>query len=149
MTYSSAKFRQAKTFDANLEMKDAGLVAASAAAQVDGSNKILTVGNARFEGDLVIDVTAIEVASGDELYSIEIQGSTSSSFASGISVLTELQLGDSSVSSGSADSSTGRYTLPFTNVTVDGTPLPYLRVFTRVAGTIATGINYSAYIAKR
>lgn len=148
MSYSSAKSRETKTFDASLEMKDAGLVAASAAAQVDSSNKILDAGVGRFKGELVIDVTAIEVASGDEGYSIEVQGSNSSSFASGNVALAELQLGDTSVTNESADSSTGRYILPFTNVGVDGTRYRYIRVYTRVVGTIATGINYSAFIAK-
>ena len=149
MSYTSAKSRTSGTFDADLFMKDAGAIAASAAAQVDGSDVIVNVGSGRFEGKLIIDVTALEVDTGNELYSIEVQGSTSATFASGNVVLGERQLGDSSVTGSSADDAVGRYVLDFSNVDVDGNRLPYLRVYTRVAGTVATGINYSAWITKR
>lgn len=134
------------TFDANLEMKDAGLVAADAAAQVDSADKILAVGDAVFKGVLVVDVSAIEIASNDELYRIIVQGSSSATFASDIENLAELSLGATEVRPGGAiDSTTGRYELPFINQQ-DGVTYPYVRVYTDVAGTIATGINYSAYI---
>jgi len=149
MSYTSAKQRPSFTFDANLQMKDAGLVAASAQAQVAGADKIVNVGSGRYNGKLVIDATAIEVDSSNELYSIEVQGSTSATFASGIVVLAERQLGHSSTTGSSASDVAGRYTLDFSNVDVDGARLPYLRVYTRVAGTIATGINYAAWITKR
>jgi hypothetical protein len=149
MSYTSAKSRPSYTFDANLQFKDAGLVAASAQAQVAGADKIINVGNGRFNGKLVIDATAIEVDSSNELYSIEVQGSTSSTFASGNVVLCERQLGHSSVTGSSASDAAGRYTLDFSNVDMDGNRLPYLRVYTRVAGTIATGINYTAWATKR
>ena len=143
--YTGAKSRPTYTFDANLEFKDAGLVAADAAAQVDGSNQIIDVGAAKFKGDMVIDVTAIEVASGDEKYDIQVQGSTSSTFASGNEQLASLALGDSSVVGGDADSATGRFVLPFNNLAENGTPYRYLRLYTDVTGTIATGINYTGW----
>src|SRR4051812_27181799 len=86
------------SFDYALRLKDAGLVAASAAAQVDGTNKILDVGASRIDARVIIDISACEVASGDEKYVIIVQGSTSSTFASGIVNLGALPLGDSSVS---------------------------------------------------
>lgn len=147
MSFTSAKSRPTFTFDALLEMKDAGLVAASAAATVDGSAKVLDAGTGLFEGQLVIDVTAIEVASGDEGYKIAIEGSTTTGFSSGTEVeLGSILLGDSSVTGGDTDSPTGRYTLPFNNREVDGTCYRYLRVYTTVQGAVATGINYSAFI---
>lgn len=155
MSYTSAKSRPTYTFDANLEMKDAGLVASSAAATVDSAAKVLACGTGFFEGELVIDVTAIEVASGDELYNIAIQGSNDSGFSSGTEVeLCVLNLGDSSVTLSDTDNIVGRYTLPFNNrqgissTFPDGYCWPYLRVYTTVAGSIATGINYSAFIVK-
>lgn len=140
--------RRTYPFDADLLMKDAGLVAASAAAQVGGAAKTWDVGaNTRVDGTLVIDVTAIEIASNDEEYDIIVQGSTDSGFASGVENLASLNLGATEVRQGSAqDSTTGRYEMPFTNYQ-DDTHYRYLRVFTVVAGTIATGINYTAYIA--
>lgn len=134
-------------YDNDLLLKDAGLVAASAAAQVSGSNKILDVGAARIEGTVVIDMTAIETDSSNEVYDIILQGSNSSSFASTVENLCQKQLGHSSVLDGGAQTSTtGRYELPFTNEADDVT-YRYLRLYTKIAGTIGTGINYKAFIA--
>ena len=139
--------RRTYAYDQNLLVKDAGLVAADAAAQVSSADKILDVGAARLDAMLVIDVTAIEIASNDELYRIIVQGSSSSSFASDIQNLAEMTLGATEVRPGGAiDSAVGRYELPFTNYQDDVT-YRYLRVYTDVNGSIATGINYSAFIA--
>ena len=135
-------------YDFTLSMKDAGLVAASAAATVSGAAKIANVGNARVDGRLVIDVTAIELASNDELYSVAIQGSTSATFASAIEELAVVNLGAAEVIGGDSDSTVGRYEIPFSNVKA-GVTYPYLRVYTTVAGTVATGINYVARIEPR
>lgn len=136
------------TYDADLALKDAGLVAASAAAQVSSAAKIVNVGAATFKGVAVIDVTAIEIASNDELYTIVIQGSTSSTFASDIQNLAALDLGATEVRLGGAiDSTTGRYELVFINEQ-DGVVYPYVRAYTVVAGSVATGINYSAFIGR-
>lgn len=135
-------------YDITLSMKDAGLVAASATATVGGAAKIANVGNGRVDGEMVIDVTAIEVASNDELYSVAIQGSTSASFASGIEELAVVNLGAAEVIGGDSDSTVGRYEIPFSNVKA-GVTYPYLRVYTTVAGTVATGINYVARIEPR
>lgn len=132
-------------FDANLEMKDAGLVASSAAAQVDSADKILNLGDSYVEGVVVIDVTAIEVATGDEQYIIGWQLSDSATFASGIVEAASLILGDSTVVGGDADTTTGRFTLRVSNE-FDGAIYTYARLYTTCAGNIATGINYSAYL---
>ena len=81
MSYTSARQRPNFTFDANLELKDAGLVAADAAGTVDSVAAIRDIGLGRFDAICVIDVTAIEIASNDEVYKISVQGSNSSSFA--------------------------------------------------------------------
>ena len=54
------------TYDDALEMKAAGLVAASA----DGS--IVDLGEGLVDGFLVIDMTACEIASGNEIYTISL-----------------------------------------------------------------------------
>ena len=136
-------------FDAEMEFKDAGLVASSAAAQVDAANKIIDVGAARFEAVMVVDVSAIEIASDDEVYDIIVQGSNSATFASGIENLAQLNLGATEVRDGGAkDSEIGRYELPFVNEQ-DATVYRYLRVYTKVAGSIATGINFTAFAATK
>lgn len=155
MSYTVSKARPSFTFDANLQLKDAGLIAASAAAQVDSAAQVLNVGTGFFEGDIVIDVTAIEVDTGNELYTIALEGSDNADFSTGKEVeLCALRLGDSSVTGTDTDNVVGRYTLPFNNRQPSGTGYsegycwPYLRLYTTIAGTIGTGINYSAWIAK-
>jgi len=156
MRYTSAKSRQAYTFDAELEMKDAGLVAADAAWTVDGAaaSAIIDVGTGRVDGKVIVDVSAIEIATGDERYSLLIQGSNSSSFASGVVILACLPVGDGSTiasafgSSGvDVDDTTGRFEIPFSNER-NNTYYRYVRGWTDVAGTVATGINFSAYMVK-
>lgn len=140
--------RRSYTLDAELIMKDAGLVAADAAATVASAAKILDVGNGTFKGVLVVDVSAIEIASNDELYRIVVQGSSSSTFASDIQTLGMIALGATEVAPGGAiDSTTGRYEVFFTNQQ-NGVTYPYVRVYTDVSGTIATGINYKAFIGR-
>lgn len=134
-------------YDTLLQFKDAGLVAASAAATVSAAAKVLDLGLGRVDGNVVIDVTAIEVATGDEVYDIFVQYSNSSTFASGIVSGSALSIGAAVTNIRSAVSTTGRYELPFTNV-VNNTQYRYARLFTRVAGTIATGINYTAFATK-
>lgn len=138
--------RVSKTYDALLEAKDAGLVAASAAAQVDSAAKILDLGTGVVKGDLIIDATAVEVDSGNEAYRIGIQVSSSATFASDIYEVGSIELGDSAAIHGDTDMGIGRYRVPFTNEIADGVTKRYVRVYTTVAGTIATGINYTAYI---
>lgn len=140
-----ARNQKASSFDYDLRLKDAGLVAADAAATVGGAAKILDLGDAvRVDGRVIIDVTAIEVATGDEIYRIKTQFSASATFASGVIGGPQFHLGDSSTLIGeSADSVVGRYELPFCNE-INGTKYRYMRLYTDVTGTIATGINYVA-----
>lgn len=137
-----------RTLDTLLQMKDAGLIAADAAAQVGGADKIVDVGGGEVRGDLVIDVTAVEVASNDELFLICLEGSSSATFTTIARLLAVLALGATEVLPGAEeiDSIIGRYIVPFSNVR-NGTAWRYLRVYTDVTGTLATGINYSAFLA--
>lgn len=147
---------KSKTFDVLLQLKDAGLVAADAPAQVSAANKILDVGASEFEGKVIVDISAIEIATGDEHYEIVVQGSNSSSFASGVACLSSLRVGDGStiaalLGTGAAvdvDDTTGRFVIPFRNER-NGTIYRYIRLYTAVTGTIATGINYTAFVAQK
>lgn len=134
------------TYDVDHQLKDAGLVASSAAAQVGGSNRIINLGASRVDARVIVDLTAVEVDNGNEKYEIEVQVSNSPTFASGIFIAALLKLGDSSVSNESADTAVGRREIAFTNE-INGTIYQYVRLFTRIAGTIATGINYTANMA--
>lgn len=136
-------------FDANLEMKDAGLIAADAAALVDGVAKILDLGESRWDGDLVVDATAIEVDSSNELYEICFQVSSSATFASAVKTIAIIPLGAFEVIAGTdVDTPAGRYTVGVHNEH-GGTIYRYARLYTNFTGTVGTGINYSAYLCKR
>lgn len=147
MRYTSAKSRPTATFDAELEFKDAGLVAADGAAQVDSAAKVVNVGTGLFKGEMIIDVTAVEIASNDERYDITIQGCDDSSFTDNIVDLAILPLGALEVVDGDQDAAVGRYILPFRNEW-NNAYYQYLRIYVQVSGSVATGINFSAYASK-
>lgn len=150
MSDLGVKTRPKGIFDADLEFKDAGLVAASAAAQVDSAAKVVDVGTGHFKGQMIVDVSALEIASNDELYDIVIQGSTVAAFATDTAIveLAALNLSAAEVkrTDCNKDDAIGRFKLFFDNEN-NGTYYRYLRVYTVVAGTIASGINYAAYCA--
>jgi hypothetical protein len=131
-------------------LKDAGLVAASATGQVDGEDFIADIGAARMEAKMVVDVSAIEIASDNEIYQIALQGSDSATFngtTGAITTLAILELGANEVIGGDVDSVVGRYEVPFSNDKA-GTVYPYVREYCTCNGSISTGINFSAYLAK-
>lgn len=155
-----------RAFDTLTVLKDAGLVAASAAAQVGGQAKILDLHNANGGqapldptagmqlGALtpmvaVIDVSAIEVDTNNESYTVIIQASSSPTFASDIINLGQIQLAAAGANLGGATvaGAIGRYVLPLTNWQ-NGTSRRYIRAYTVVAGTIATGINYTCRLGE-
>lgn len=137
------------TFDAALVLKTAGLLAATTT-----SSTILDIGSGLLDAYLVVDVTALEIDSNDESYEVVLQGSPDSDFGTAANIvplasitvgnksstrLTLLGLGTNQVA--------GRYVVPFRNE-VNGTTYRYVRLKTSIVGTIATGINFSAFIAK-
>ena len=148
MSVLGDKKRPQGTFDSDLEFKDAGLVAADAAAQVDSAAKVVDVGTGLFKGCMILEVTALEIASNDEIYDIVIQGSSDSDFgtAGNIVDLAQINLSAKEVkrTDSDKDDETGRYKIYFDNEN-NGTFYRYLRLYTDVSGAIATGINYSAY----
>lgn len=140
--------RRVYLFDADLELKDAGALTASAAAQVDSAARVLDMGAARFDGLALINVTALDIVSNDEIYRIFVQGSSSSSFASDIENLACLELGATEVRAGSAkDSVTGIYELPVTNEAAD-TVYRYIRLYVQIAGTTPS-INFTAFLSNQ
>jgi len=132
-------------FDKQTELKDAGLVASNLAGTVDGQAKVVNLGRELVEGKLVIDVSALEIDSGDELYRIKLQGSAAHDFSSILEDLAILELGAKEVIGGDQDSQPSRYVVPFSNV--KGLyAWPYVRLYTEVSGSIASGINFLAFL---
>lgn len=130
------------TYDDDLNLQDAGLIAASA-----NGDYIVDLGDGIFDGFMVIDVTAVEVASGDEIYDIYLEGSNVAAMTSGSVALSQIRMGNAS-DPADADTGTGRFAVPVRNEQ-NGTVYRYVRVRAVVAGTIATGINLSSFLAKR
>lgn len=141
-----APFVKQGIFDAAMQFKDAGLIAASAAAQVGGSAKVVDLGTGLFQGCMIVDVSAIEVDTNDEKYTICVQLSQATGFVDDATSVTAvmLELGHATPLLLGAASTPGRYKLYFDNEH-DGVLYRYARVYTVVAGTPAAGINYAAY----
>lgn len=134
------------TFATDQQLQDAGLVSSSAAG-----TRILDLGpgaGIRF-GAVVIDVSAIEIASNDEAYTIHVQASSDAAFgtAGNVVELASVLLGakETKLSDSDRDDAVGRRILMYYNAAEDMTPLRYLRLYITVAGTIATGINFTAF----
>lgn len=136
------------TLDSAIQMKDAGAMTSTAITQVGGSNKALDLGAATYQRfALVVDVSAIDTANGDESYTITVQGSSASGF-SPLYILTRTILGDSSVSGNAIDTLPGRYVIYGDNViNLAGSQTAnaqYLRVSVGIAGTTPS-INFQAW----
>lgn len=135
--------------DADLALKAQALVAASAAGSL-----IVDTGaaGAVFRGELIINVTALEIASANEFYTIILQGSPDAAFgtAGNIVELAQISFGAKAARLSDADKDDANafvHNMPVSNVYA-GTPYRYLRIYTVVAGTVATGINYSARLSQ-
>lgn len=129
-------------YDDSLVLKDAGLVATTTT-----ETTILDLGSGIVDGFLVLDVSAVEVADGSEIYLVCLEGSNVAAMTSGSVTLAQVEMGNSTAPA-DADTGTGRFAIPFRNEQ-NGTVYRYVRLYTEVAGTVATGINYAAFLAKR
>lgn len=127
------------TFDGDLELKAAGALTAS----TDGD--ILDLGAGLVDGYLVLDVTAVEVGTGNEIYTISLEGSNVAAMTSGSVCLAKKVFGNLVVPMDAALSAAGRYVVPFRNEE-GGTTFRYVRLSTLIAGSISTGISFSAFI---
>ena len=137
------------TFDYAARLQDAADIVATVVGKIASAEYIFDAGAARMDARAIVDITACEVATGNEHYRICIQGSTSATFASGVWNLACLELGDSSVSLETVDTVAGRRELHFCNE-VNGLVLRYIRVYFFVAGTIdTTGLSIgNVYLVK-
>src|ERR1043166_9343678 len=97
------------TFDAATELKDAGAVTSAGAAQVGGVKRVVNLGPAFAQISWVVDVDTMDITTGDEGYTLTLQGSSSPTFASDVHNISTIRLGDSTVTGESVDSTTGRY----------------------------------------
>jgi len=71
--------------------------------------------------------------------------------ANGATMIVDITAGSTKVATtifGDTDMTTGRYVINFKNVIAEGVIKRYVRLYTHVAGTIASGINYKAYLSR-
>lgn len=136
--------------DSATQLKDAGAVTSTGQTQVGGSDRSIDFGSGKpfTEVKLMIDISAIDVADGNEKYEIEWQLSDSPTFAAGVVVSDVTKVGDSSVTGSSADTVTGGPIVKTVNNEWQGTRYRYGRLFHRIAGTTPS-INYTAYATLR
>lgn len=146
------------SFDANLLLADGvAAITVDGYSQNAGADGIIDFGGnqsvtpaqqARIDCMLVIDVQALEIDSSNELYRLKVLGCNVSSFASGVKVLSEMTLGKGSakVPTTGADDTPGRYELPFCTEQ-DDVKYQYVKLYVDVAGTIVTGIDFTAFVA--
>lgn len=140
---------QTRIADALLALKASGAVTTNTADSV-----IVDLGAGKVLGELVVDITAIDVASADEVYHVRLQGSASPTFASDIVDLAVLRLGSTVGVGGGVDNASvaARYLVPFTNEivkTAGAAPINYryVRMYTTVGGT-SPSITYSSRLSK-
>lgn len=130
------------TYDDALNLRDSASLTSSA----DGS--ILDLGAGLCDGYLVIDLVSAEIATGNEIYTISLEGSNTANMSSGSVCLAKKVFGNLVVPMDAALSAAGRYVVPFRNEE-GGTLYRYVRLSNLVAGTIdSTGIVFGAFIAK-
>lgn len=145
------------SFDINLLLSDnAAAYTADGYTQVGGADAVLDLGGnqgvtplqqARIDAMCIIDVTAIDIASTDELYRLKIMGCNISSFASNVVELASMQLGDGStmVPNTQKDSVVGRYELPFCTEQAN-LKYEFIKMYVDVGGT-SPSIAFQAFVA--
>ena len=131
------------TYDDALSLQDS-----TAIITTTTNTTIVDLGAGLVDGFLVLDVTACEVASTNEIYLVCLEGSNVAAMTSGSVCLAQIELGNATAPA-DADTAVGRIVVPFRNEQ-NGTTFRYVRIYTEVAGTIDTvGLTFSAFIAKR
>lgn len=133
------------TFDAALQLKDAGALTATGAGQVGGANRVVNLGAAIMQGVFVVDIAALTV-NADADYDARLQVSSDPTFASDVTIAANVR--SAIAATGGEDRPlVGRRQVPFTNIGEDGAPKQYARLYVVIAGTTPS-INLSSFISQ-
>lgn len=143
-------YRITKTYDDALVLHEWGTALTASDFGTDASDSALIrdLGAGLVEGDVIIDVSQLDVDTGNEMVTIGVQISSSATFASDNYQVACIQIGDAAALAGDTDMTTGRYVLPFNNMIADGTTKRYMRIYFTIAGTVA-GFKCLAYATVR
>jgi hypothetical protein len=124
---------------------EAEAVSSSGYGQVDSSPKVINFGAGLVRGNLVIDIFAIKITTGDEAYILHLMGGNDSDFTEEVSLASK-ELGANGALEGNRDSKISRVVIPFQNEE-RGVIYPYIRIRHVLAGT-SPSINYQARLEK-
>ena len=97
--------------------------------------------------DVVFDVDAIDVSSGNEVYSVDVELGDAPDFGGEVARVARIALGAAAATPHSSDTGVGRYALGVSNAW-NGTLFRYLRLVVTAAGTtpsITWGAFYSTH----
>jgi len=119
----------------------------SQAGKVLDVAEVIDIGTGFFDGNLVIDVSALEVGT-DEYYELKLQGAAVVGFTGDIQDLAYIKLGIAATLVGTVDSAIGRYVVPCSNEK-NGTTYQYLRFYALVFNGTAESITLKAWLTKR
>ena len=155
MTQGLGLRRTQQTIDTQTQLQDSAAISTSQTGEIATVAQILDLGGGGQNNaplvyfDVVLDVSAIDATTGDELYEIILEGSTSSSFASGIEEVGRLHLGGATGLNGGQDvvSAAGRYVIACCNER-NGNTYRYLRINFVLSGT-SPSITTTAYALMR
>jgi hypothetical protein len=145
------------TFDVNNQLSDnAAAYTASGYLQAGGADGVVDLGGnqgtspvqlARIDAMAIFDVTAIDITSGNERYTLKILVSNDPAFLTGVFEAAAIGMGKGSAGTPATqgDSVIGRYEVGFTNQ-VAGSIYQYAKAYLVVAGTTPS-ISIFSFIA--
>ena len=130
--------------DSLLEMK------AASAVTTTTTHSSHDLGAAKYQrAALVVDITACDATTGDELCVLQLQGATASGFSTAYQLAT-LRCGDLTQTGDAIDTQVGRYVLHFDNVVNVGSGetinVQHLRLRTVASGT-SPSVTYQAWLS--
>lgn len=145
--------RKAYSMDRNTMFAEDLTLTATGVVQFAAANVQIDLGDGYYEGDLVVDITAIDTTSNDEVYTVLLEGGTVSGLASGaVEILAMRRLEDPAAAGGqgraNVEHGIGRYVIPFNNNSPLGTAYRYLQMAFTIAGTTPS-ITFSAFLSPR
>ena len=133
--------------------EDIALTATGYVQDEDDADVVIRLGAGRNDVSLVIDITAMDVLTNDELYTFRIIGANAEAFTGNVAVLATLQVGaeaalwpEASGSLAAADDATGRWVVGFSN-SRGSVEYQYVKLHVTVTAA-GSAITFTAFITR-
>lgn len=135
------------TYDDSLGLADSNTVTATGE-----TTTIIDLGDGLFDGFLVVDISALDMTTGDEAYRLNVEGSTVAAMTSTSKGLAGIDIGNTVVPMDADDAAItsaapARLVIPFRNERM-GTLYRYVRLHYVLGGT-SPSMTFLAFLAKR